>query len=156
VIHDLGAGNPQAGQPAFFIVTSMIIVEGLTVGSIMVFLRSTKAHVCSSESEVVANVAAMILFVALSHLIDGTQCALSCSSVIHKCYAHHFKLVTDSSNFMSLGVAQQCGCAYVTLGSYYLVEIPISVVSAFVLHMYESWTCVIHVGCVSDLPKKIY
>jgi len=84
VIHDLGAGNPQAGQPIFFIVTSMIIVEGLTVGSIMVFMRSTMAHVCSSESEVAANVAAMILFVALSHLIDGTQCALSGSSVIHK------------------------------------------------------------------------
>ena len=45
-------------------------------------------------------------------------------------------------------------CAYVTLGSYYLVEISISVVSAFVLHMCESWTCVIHVGCVSDFQKK--
>ena len=93
VSNELAAGNPQAAQLAIFIVTPVIFLEGLTVGSIMVFLRRTLAHVYSGESEVIANVAAVIPFVTLSHLLDGTQCALSGNSVIHKCYLYHFKLV---------------------------------------------------------------
>ncbi|KAL4581668.1 hypothetical protein LXL04_006194 [Taraxacum kok-saghyz] len=68
----------------------------------------------SSEVEVVKYVATMMPILAASNFMDGLQCVLS-------------------------GSVRGCGWqevgAYINLGSYYLVGIPLAVLLAFVLHI---------------------
>lgn len=114
VSNELGAGRPEAARLAVCVVMAMAITEGLLVGLVLILIRDIWGHAYSNEIEVVKYVAAMMPILAASNFLDGLQCVLS-------------------------GNARGCGWqkigAYVNLGSYYLVGIPLAVVLAFVLHI---------------------
>ncbi|KAJ6418567.1 hypothetical protein OIU84_001848 [Salix udensis] len=77
-------------------------------------LGAQRPYLARNEIQVVNYVAVMLPVVATSNFLDGLQCVLS-------------------------GVARGCGWqkigAYINLGSYYLVGIPIAILLAFVFHV---------------------
>ncbi|CAI9110629.1 OLC1v1010688C1 [Oldenlandia corymbosa var. corymbosa] len=114
VANELGAGNPRAAKVA----VSMVLMESVTefvVASIVLFLcRSRLGHAFSDEKQVIHYVKKMTPLLCLSILMDGTQVVLSG--------------VARGSGWQRLG-------AYVNLGSYYLVGIPVALVLGFALHL---------------------
>ncbi|KAL5544900.1 hypothetical protein UlMin_008684 [Ulmus minor] len=113
VSNELGAGRPEAARLAVRVVLVVAITVGLLVGLVLVLIRNIWGYAYSNEVEVVKYVAIMMPILAVSNFLDGLQCVLS-------------------------GTARGCGWqkigAYVNLGSYYLVGIPLAIVFAFVLH----------------------
>ncbi|XP_024023313.1 protein DETOXIFICATION 16 [Morus notabilis] len=114
VSNELGAGRPEAARLAVCIVVAMAITEGLLVGLVLVLIRKIWGYAYSNEVEVVNYLAEMMPILAVANFLDGLQGVLS-------------------------GTARGCGWqkigAYVNLGSYYLVGIPLAVVFAFVFHI---------------------
>ncbi|GMN46328.1 hypothetical protein TIFTF001_015506 [Ficus carica] len=129
VSNELGAGRPEAARLAVCVVMAMAITEGLLVGLVLILIRDIWGHAYSNEIEVVKYVAAMMPILAASNFLDGLQCVLSVRSTA--------EIVLGS--LVILRNARGCGWqkigAYVNLGSYYLVGIPLAVVLAFVLHI---------------------
>ncbi|CAL5186627.1 unnamed protein product [Lathyrus oleraceus] len=114
VSNELGAGNPQAARLAVCVVVVIAIIESIVVGAVMFLTRNILGYAYSNEEEVVKYVATMLPILAATHFLDGLQCVLS-------------------------GMARGCGRqeigAYVNLGAYYLIGLPMAVVLAFVLHV---------------------
>ncbi|KAK9925799.1 hypothetical protein M0R45_023064 [Rubus argutus] len=114
VSNELGAGHPKTARLAVRVVLVMAITEGLLVGLVLILIRNFWGHAYSNETEVVKYLATMMPILATSNFLDGLQCVLS-------------------------GTARGCGWqkigAYVNLGSYYLVGIPLAVLMAFVFHI---------------------
>ncbi|KAK4414216.1 protein DETOXIFICATION 16 [Sesamum alatum] len=114
VSNELGAGHPRAARLAVGVVLGMAISEGILVGLIMLLLRDILGYAYSNEIEVAKYVARMMPILAASNFMDGLQCVLS-------------------------GTVRGCGWqkigAFINLGSYYLVGIPMAVLLAFVLHI---------------------
>ncbi|XP_058727690.1 protein DETOXIFICATION 16-like [Vicia villosa] len=113
VSNELGAGNPQATRLAVCVVVVIAIIESIFVGTVIFLIRNILGYAYSNEEEVVKYVATLLPILAISHFLDGMQCVLS-------------------------GTMRGCGLqeigAYVNLGAYYLVGVPVAVVLAFVLH----------------------
>ncbi|OVA14233.1 Multi antimicrobial extrusion protein [Macleaya cordata] len=113
VSNELGAGHPQAARLAVQVMLFMVISEGILLGLIMILVRRFWGYAYSNEEEVVSYVATMMPLLALSNFIDGIQSVLS-------------------------GVARGCGWqnigAYVNLGAFYLVGIPVAALLGFHLH----------------------
>ncbi|XP_028786861.1 protein DETOXIFICATION 16-like isoform X3 [Neltuma alba] len=114
VSNELGAGHPRTARLAVRVVLVMAIIEGILVGTMLILVRNIWGNAYSNEVEVVKYVATMMPILAISNFVDGLQCVLS-------------------------GTARGCGWqkigAFVNLGSYYLVGIPLAVMLAFVLHI---------------------
>ncbi|KAL8478686.1 hypothetical protein ACS0TY_030531 [Phlomoides rotata] len=114
VSNELGAGHPRAARLAVRIVLGMAITEGLVLGLVLLLIRNIWGYAYTNEIEVVAYVATMMPILAAANFMDGLQCVLS-------------------------GTVRGCGWqkigAYINLGSYYLVGIPLSILLAFVLHV---------------------
>ncbi|GMJ06574.1 hypothetical protein like AT2G34360 [Hibiscus trionum] len=112
--NELGAGRPRAAYLAVCVTVSMVIIEGITVGTIMISCRKMWGYLYSKDEQVVKYVGEMLLLVAASHLIDGIQSVLT-------------------------GVARGCGWqkigAIINLGAYHLIGIPSSIILAFVYHL---------------------
>ncbi|XVF09518.1 hypothetical protein REPUB_Repub07fG0100300 [Reevesia pubescens] len=114
VSNELGARQPQVAKLAANIVLVIAIAECVVVGIIMVLLRNVWGHVYSNEKEVVKYIAEMMPILAASSFLDGIQTVLS-------------------------GIARGCGWqkigAWINLGSYYILGVPVAVTLAFVLHL---------------------
>nr|KYP61470.1 Protein TRANSPARENT TESTA 12 [Cajanus cajan] len=114
VSNELGAGHPWVARLAVYVVLAMALVEGTLVGAVMMLMRNVWGYAYSKEVEVVEYVAIMLPLLAASNFLDGIQCVLS-------------------------GTARGCGwqkiCAFINLGSFYLVGIPSAIVFSFVLHI---------------------
>ncbi|KAL6178197.1 hypothetical protein ACLB2K_049716 [Fragaria x ananassa] len=114
VSNELGAGHPKTARLSVCVVLVMAIIEGSLVGLVLILIRNFWGYAYSNETEVVDYLAAMMPILATSNFLDGLQCVLS-------------------------GTARGCGWqkigAYVNLGSYYLVGIPLAVLMAFFLHI---------------------
>ncbi|KAL3501812.1 hypothetical protein ACH5RR_036261 [Cinchona calisaya] len=114
VSNELGAGNPQGARLALCVVVIVAISEGAILGTITILVRHVWGKLYSNEEEVVRYVAKMLPLLALSDFFDGFQCVLS-------------------------GAARGCGwqtlCAFINLGAYYVVGVPIAVLFAFVFHI---------------------
>ncbi|KAL6183250.1 hypothetical protein ACLB2K_044661 [Fragaria x ananassa] len=114
VSNELGAGHPKTARLSVCVVMVMAITEGLLVGLVLILIRNFWGYAYSNETEVVDYLATMMPILATSNFLDGLQCVLS-------------------------GTARGCGWqkigAYVNLGSYYLVGIPLAVLMAFFLHI---------------------
>ncbi|KAL6175640.1 hypothetical protein ACLB2K_052279 [Fragaria x ananassa] len=114
VSNELGAGHPKTARLSVCVVLVMAITEGSLVGLVLILIRNFWGYAYSNETEVVDYLAAMMPILASSNFLDGLQCVLS-------------------------GTARGCGWqkigAYVNLGSYYLVGIPLAVLMAFFLHI---------------------
>ncbi|XP_019092916.1 PREDICTED: protein DETOXIFICATION 17-like [Camelina sativa] len=114
VSNELGAGNPEVAKLAVRVVVTIVIVEGLLIGSVLLLVRHKLGYAFSSDPKVIKYVASMIPIVVAGNFLDGFQCVLS-------------------------GVARGCGWqkigACVNLGSYYLVGVPLGLLLGFHLHL---------------------
>lgn len=114
VSNELGAGHPETARLAVCVVLVMAITVGLLVGSVLILIRNFWGYAYSNETQVVKYLATMMPILATSNFLDGLQCVLS-------------------------GTARGCGWqkigAYINLGSYYLVGIPLAIVFSFVIHI---------------------
>ncbi|KAG5243661.1 protein DETOXIFICATION [Salix suchowensis] len=113
VSNELGAGKPQAARLAVCVATFLVVTEGISVASLMIFGRNVWGSFYTTEKTVVKYVGELLVFVAVSHFFDGIQSVFS-------------------------GTARGCGWqkigAAINLGAYYLLGIPCSVILAFVYH----------------------
>ncbi|XP_011039092.1 PREDICTED: MATE efflux family protein 5 isoform X1 [Populus euphratica] len=114
VSNELGAQHPYLARLAVCVVIAIAVTEGILVGVVLILIRNVWGYAYSNDIEVVDYVAVMLPVVATSNFLDGLQCVLS-------------------------GIARGCGWqkigAYINLGSYYLVGIPIAILLAFVFHV---------------------
>ncbi|KFK36328.1 hypothetical protein AALP_AA4G108600, partial [Arabis alpina] len=113
VSNELGAGNPNMAKLAVRVVISIAIVESILVGSVLILIRKIWGFAYSSDPQVVTYVASMFPILALGHCLDSFQTVLS-------------------------GVARGCGWqkigAFVNLGSYYLLGVPLGLLLGFHFH----------------------
>ncbi|PRQ37514.1 putative multi antimicrobial extrusion protein [Rosa chinensis] len=114
VSNQLGAGQPRLARLAACVSLCLVVIEGIVVAAVMILGRKVWGYCYSNEKQVVNYVSEMLIFVAISHFVDGPQSVLS--GVIR-------------------GSGQQKIGAYVNLGAYYLLGIPIGLVFAFGLHI---------------------
>ncbi|XP_073154543.1 protein DETOXIFICATION 16-like [Henckelia pumila] len=114
VSNELGAGHPRIARLAVGVVLVMAIGEGTLVGLILILIRNVWGYAYSNETEVVRYVRIMMPILAASNFVDGLQCVLS-------------------------GAVRGCGWqkigAYINLGSYYLLGVPLAILLAFVSHI---------------------
>ncbi|XP_054790890.1 protein DETOXIFICATION 16-like [Prosopis cineraria] len=114
ISNELGAGYPKAAKLALEVTLSMALIVGVLEFSLLMILRNIWGGAFTNVHEVVRYVASMLPVVASAAFMDSIQTVLS-------------------------GVARGCGWqklgAFVNLGSYYLVGVPLAVVFAIVLHM---------------------
>ncbi|GLJ11086.1 hypothetical protein SUGI_0142580 [Cryptomeria japonica] len=114
VSNELGAGRSHAARLAVYVVFFIAITEAVMIVCLLFSIRNVWGYAYSNEKEVIDYVASMIPLLAASSFLDGIQCILS-------------------------GIARGCGwqkvAAYVNLGAYYMVGIPIAFFLAFVLHI---------------------
>ncbi|KAI3463748.1 hypothetical protein Pfo_020411 [Paulownia fortunei] len=104
VSNELGAGHPRAARLAVRVVLVMAISEGILVGLVLSLIHNIWGYAYSNEIEVVSYVATMMPILAASNFMDGLQCVLS----------------GTVSGWQKIG-------AFINLGSYYLVGIPVAI-----------------------------
>ncbi|KAL0332447.1 UNVERIFIED_CONTAM: protein DETOXIFICATION 14 [Sesamum calycinum] len=114
ISNELGAGKPQAARVALCAVLVLSVAE-LLIASITIFIcRGIMGYAFSDETEVVDHVREMVPFLCISIIMDSLQAVLSG--------------VARGSGWQHIG-------AYVNLGAYYLVGIPVALLLGFVLHL---------------------
>ncbi|CAL5192944.1 unnamed protein product [Lathyrus oleraceus] len=113
VSNELGAGNPKAGR--FSVCTAMIlaVIEALIVVIILFGCRYVLGYAYTHDNALIHYVAVMIPFLCASIFTDSLQAVLSGAA--------------KGSGWQRVG-------AYVNLGAFYLVGIPVGVILGFVLH----------------------
>ncbi|KAA3482839.1 protein DETOXIFICATION 12-like isoform X1 [Gossypium australe] len=108
------AGKPQAARVAVYAALTITVLETLIVSGSLFASRRVFGYVYSNEKEVVDYVTTMAPLVCVSVILDSLQGVLS-------------------------GVARGCGWqhigAYVNLGAFYLVGIPVAAILAFWLQL---------------------
>ncbi|CAA2978820.1 DETOXIFICATION 14-like [Olea europaea subsp. europaea] len=113
VSNELGAGKPGAARVAVLAVLVLSVSEFVIASTIIFFCRYILGYAFSNEMDVVNYVKDMTPFFCVSIIMDSLQAVLS-------------------------GVARGCGWqhigAYVNLGAYYIVGIPVALLLGFVLH----------------------
>ncbi|XP_052481526.1 protein DETOXIFICATION 16 isoform X1 [Gossypium raimondii] len=114
VSNELGAEDPKGARLAARVALVLGVSEGILVGLALVLMRNVLGYAYSNDASVIRYVSTMVPILAASNIIDGVQCVLS-------------------------GIVRGCGWqkigAYINLGSYYLVGIPLSIVLAFLFHI---------------------
>ncbi|KAG4208701.1 hypothetical protein ERO13_A03G149800v2 [Gossypium hirsutum] len=114
VSNELGAGKPQAARVAVYAAMAIAVLETLIVTGALFASRRVFGYIYSNEKEVVDYVTTMAPLVCASVVLDSLQGVLS-------------------------GIARGCGWqhigAYVNLGAFYLVGIPVAATLAFWLQL---------------------
>ncbi|KAK2415258.1 protein DETOXIFICATION [Trifolium repens] len=113
VSNELGAGNSKAVRYSVFTATFLAIAEALIITAILFGCRNVLGYAYTHDSEVVHYVAVMTPFICASIFTDSLQAVLSG--------------VARGSGWQHVG-------AYVNLGAFYLVGVPIGVVLGFIAH----------------------
>ncbi|XP_052182903.1 protein DETOXIFICATION 16-like isoform X2 [Diospyros lotus] len=120
VSNELGAGKPRVARLAAQIAISLAAAQGLVVSLTMFSVRNAWGYMYTNEEEVVKYMASVMPVLVISTFMDGIQAALS-----------DFRAAK--------GIARGCGwqkmAAFVNLGAYYLVGLPLSIILAFVLDL---------------------
>ncbi|XP_022728016.1 protein DETOXIFICATION 8-like [Durio zibethinus] len=114
VSNELGAGNPQAAQLSVIVAMVIAAIEPLVVAIVLFCCRYDFGYLFSNEKEIVNYVAEMIPLLCISVLMDSLQAVLS---------------------GVSRGTGWQHIGAYVNLGAYYLVGVPVAAVLCFGLNL---------------------
>ncbi|XP_052729231.1 protein DETOXIFICATION 9 isoform X3 [Vigna angularis] len=113
ISNELGAGNPNAAQCIVRVVVILAIVDGVIVSTFFFCFRHILGYVYTNEEEVVYYVEDIVPILCGSFAADSLVGALSG--------------VARGGGFQQIG-------AYVNLGAYYLVGIPLAFLLGFVLH----------------------
>ncbi|KAI4352158.1 hypothetical protein L6164_006436 [Bauhinia variegata] len=114
VSNELGAGEAQAAQNAVRAVMVLAFSEAIVVSSALFSCRYILGYAFSNEKEVVDYVANIVPLLCLSVSVDSLLGVLSG--------------VARGSGWQNVG-------AYVNLGAYYVVGIPVALLLGFVLHL---------------------
>nr|KYP65005.1 Protein TRANSPARENT TESTA 12 [Cajanus cajan] len=114
VSNELGAGNPEAVRVAISASMLLAVAEGLIVSATLFGCRHFLGYAFSNESVVVHYAALLTPLLCLSIFTDSLQALLSG--------------VARGSGWQHLG-------AYVNLGAFYLVGVPVGCVLGFVAHL---------------------
>ncbi|KAJ7559241.1 hypothetical protein O6H91_04G075700 [Diphasiastrum complanatum] len=114
VSNELGAGRPYAARMSVNVCLGIGLLEAFTVSTSLLLLKNKVGWAFSNDDGVVKYVSRMVPFLSTCILVDGIQGVLT-------------------------GVARGCGWqsvgAFVNLGAYYIVGIPIAIIAAFFLHL---------------------
>ncbi|XP_061351424.1 protein DETOXIFICATION 14-like [Gastrolobium bilobum] len=114
VSNALGAGSPQAARLSASAAMTLAASEALLVSLIIFACRQVLGYVFSNEQEVVDYVTDIVPLLSLSVIVDTLHGTLS-------------------------GIARGCGWqhigAYVNLGAYYVLGIPIAIILGFLLQL---------------------
>ncbi|KAL4332294.1 hypothetical protein GQ457_07G014540 [Hibiscus cannabinus] len=115
VSNELGAGNPKSARMAVKVGMSMVLTEAVVVSTALFLSRHVVGYAYSNEKAVVNQVAAMAPLLCISLVTDSIQVVLSA------------------------GVAKGCGWqyigAYVNVGAFYVMGLPVGIVLGFVAHL---------------------
>ncbi|MBA0548221.1 hypothetical protein Golob_019331 [Gossypium lobatum] len=114
VSNELGAGNPHSARVAVNVVMVLGIFEAMTVSITLFSCRYAFGYLYSNEQEVIDYVGEMIPLISLSVIIDSLLAVISG--------------VARGTGWQHIG-------AYVNLGAYYLVGIPVAALLCFSLHL---------------------
>ncbi|XP_058010144.1 protein DETOXIFICATION 8-like isoform X2 [Hevea brasiliensis] len=114
VSNELGSGNPRAARAIVHIVLVISLTEAVIASTSLFCTRYVFGYAFSNDKEVVDYVTEVAPLLCLSVIVDSLLAVLS-------------------------GIARGCGWqrigAFVNLGAYYFVGIPVSVVLCFVGHL---------------------
>ncbi|KAI4352153.1 hypothetical protein L6164_006433 [Bauhinia variegata] len=113
VSNELGGGNPQAARVAVLAAMLLAVIEAVIVSATLFSCRHVLGYAYSNERQVVKYVAVMTPLICLSVFMDSLQAVLSG--------------VARGSGWQHVG-------AYVNLGAFYLVGIPVAAVLGFLAH----------------------
>ncbi|OMP04681.1 Multi antimicrobial extrusion protein [Corchorus olitorius] len=114
VSNELGAGNPEAARFAVGVAMVLAAIEAL-ISSITLFsCRYVYGYLFSNEAEVVNYVGEILPLICISVIMDSFQTVMSG--------------VARGTGWQHIG-------AYVNLGAYYLVGIPVAAVLCFVVNL---------------------
>ncbi|WOK99921.1 protein DETOXIFICATION 12-like [Canna indica] len=114
VSNELGAGNPRGAQLVVRVSMFIAISEAALVSGALLAMRRILGYAYSNEEEVVNYVAEMVPLVSYSVITDNLQAVLSG--------------IARGSGWQHLG-------AYINLGAFYLVGIPVAIVLGFLVHL---------------------
>ncbi|KAK9066926.1 hypothetical protein SSX86_014250 [Deinandra increscens subsp. villosa] len=114
VSNELGAGNPQAAKTALLAITGLGAVEVVIAVTTLFCSRSILGYAFGNEQELVNYVKDITLLLCFTIFADTIQAILSG--------------VARGSGWQHIG-------AYINLGSYYLVGIPMALVLGFVVNL---------------------
>ncbi|KAJ0099346.1 hypothetical protein Patl1_21399 [Pistacia atlantica] len=127
VSNELGAGNPGAARLAVYVVMILAVSEAVIVSITLFFCRYVLGYAYTNDKEVVDYVIELAPLLCLSVIMDSMQAVLS------------GRKTDNTSLFLESEVARGSGWqrigAYVNLGAYYLVGIPVAAVLCFALHL---------------------
>ncbi|KAK4393585.1 protein DETOXIFICATION 14 [Sesamum angolense] len=130
VSNELGAGKAQAAQLAVSTVLVMSIVEFVIASTIIFVCRHSLGYLFSNEKGVVYYIKEMTPFLCISIVFDSLQAV--------------FSGVARGSGWQHIG-------AYVNLGAYYVVGIPVSLLLGFVLALKgKGLWCGLIAGAMAD------
>ncbi|KDP33026.1 hypothetical protein JCGZ_13057 [Jatropha curcas] len=114
VSNELGAGNPQLARLAVLAAISVAGAEAIIISTLIFSCRHILGYAYSNDKQVVSYISIMAPLISLSVIMDSLQAVLS-------------------------GVARGCGWqhigAYINLGAFYLVGLPVGAVLGFVAHL---------------------
>lgn len=77
----LGAGQPRLARLAACVALCLVVIEGIIVAAVMILCRKFWGYCYTSEKEVVNYAGEMLIYVAVSHFVDGPQSVLSGFSI---------------------------------------------------------------------------
>ncbi|KAF8010168.1 hypothetical protein BT93_J0961 [Corymbia citriodora subsp. variegata] len=113
VSNELGAGNPNRASVAVLAILSLAITEAVIVATTLFCCRHVLGYAYSNDKQVVHYLGVMTPLICLLVFLDSLQTVLSG--------------VATGSGWQHIG-------AYINLGAFYLIGLPMGVVFGFVLH----------------------
>ncbi|CAA0839639.1 MATE efflux family protein [Striga hermonthica] len=136
VSNKLGAGKPEAAKVALCAVLVLSVSEFLLASLTIYIFRGKLGYAFSGEKEVISYIKDMAPYLCLSIIMDSSQSVLSG--------------VARGSGWQHIG-------AYVNLGSYYLVGIPVALLLGFVFHFKGEglWTGLVAGATVQALSLSL-
>ncbi|KAL7090248.1 hypothetical protein ACP275_12G028600 [Erythranthe tilingii] len=111
VANELGAGNPDRARVAVWAVMFLAVTETITISILLFCFRHITGRAFSNVKQVVKYIALMTPLICVSTITDSLQAVISG--------------IARGSGWQHIG-------AYVNLGAFYLVGIPIALVLGFV------------------------
>ncbi|KAH6795263.1 hypothetical protein C2S52_005740 [Perilla frutescens var. hirtella] len=114
VSNELGAGKPEAARFSVYAVLAVATTEFVIAGIVVYLCRGVLGYAFSEEKEVVDYIEEMVPLVCITIIMDSIQNVLSG--------------VVRGGGWQHIG-------AYVNLGAYYLVGVPVALVMGFVLQL---------------------
>ncbi|XP_015169114.1 protein DETOXIFICATION 8-like isoform X1 [Solanum tuberosum] len=114
VSNELGSGNPQKALVAVRVAMFLAVVETVLVSTVTFLCRGVLGKAYSNDEQVVDYVAAIAPFLCLSFITDSLQAVISG--------------IARGSGWQIIG-------AYVNLGAFYLVGIPVASLLCFVVNL---------------------